>query len=230
MSWTTTPNYGLKKIDFDTEENSWGDILNENSDVIDSNMVGGNTLSPVGSILAWHKTFNLKSTGTSDSTASGKLINSSATFQTDAVEINMIVHNVTDDTWSYATVVDSETQLSLNDDIFVATGKTYNIYATPKLSSDWVECNGQTLSDISSPYDGEVIPDLNAQGRFLRGNSISGIMQNDAMATHNHDQFWGSGAYTGVAGAYSRFTGYETIVSGETRPINMSVVWIMKIK
>ncbi len=42
MSWTLTSNFGLKKIDFDTEENTWGGILNENYDTIDTNLgVGG---------------------------------------------------------------------------------------------------------------------------------------------------------------------------------------------
>lgn len=36
MSYSLTTNYNLKKIDFDTEENTWGDILNENWDNADA--------------------------------------------------------------------------------------------------------------------------------------------------------------------------------------------------
>lgn len=32
---------------------------------------------------------------------------------------------------------------------------------TPSLPDGWVECNGQTLSDSDSPYNGDTIPDLN---------------------------------------------------------------------
>lgn len=45
---------------------------------------------------------------------------------------------------------------------------------TPTLPTNWVECNGQTLSDTDSPFDGETIPDLNGSNNFLRGNSSSG--------------------------------------------------------
>ena len=45
---------------------------------------------------------------------------------------------------------------------------------TPSLPEGWVECNGQTLSDTESVYDGQTIPDLNSSNRFLRGNTSSG--------------------------------------------------------
>ena len=44
----------------------------------------------------------------------------------------------------------------------------------PTLPDGWVECNGQTLSDSDSPFDGETIPDLNNNDLFLRGNATSG--------------------------------------------------------
>jgi hypothetical protein len=45
---------------------------------------------------------------------------------------------------------------------------------TPSLPNGWVECNGQTLSDSESVYDGQVIPDLNGETRFIRGGATSG--------------------------------------------------------
>ena len=54
---------------------------------------------------------------------------------------------------------------------------------TPSLSAqgrtEYVECNGQTLSDAQSVYNGQVIPNLNNSGGagsnvFLRGNTVSG--------------------------------------------------------
>ena len=49
-----------------------------------------------------------------------------------------------------------------------------NLAGTPSLPTGWVECNGQTLSDVNSPYNGQVIPNLNGGNRFLRGNATSG--------------------------------------------------------
>jgi len=44
----------------------------------------------------------------------------------------------------------------------------------PALPAGWVECNGQTLSNPDSPLDGQDIPNLNGNNRFLRGNNSSG--------------------------------------------------------
>lgn len=45
---------------------------------------------------------------------------------------------------------------------------------TPSLPTGWVQCDGQTLSDSESVYNGVVIPNLNGGNKFLRGNSTSG--------------------------------------------------------
>ena len=45
---------------------------------------------------------------------------------------------------------------------------------TPAIPDEFVECNGQTLSDGASVYDGQVIPNLNGSNQFARGNSTSG--------------------------------------------------------
>jgi len=52
----------------------------------------------------------------------------------------------------------------------------------PALPTEFVECNGQTLTDADSPFNSVVIPDLNAYNggspggvqRFLRGKTTSG--------------------------------------------------------
>lgn len=41
------------------------------------------------------------------------------------------------------------------------------------LPANFVECNGQTVSDADSPLDGQTIPDLN-DGDLLRGQTSSG--------------------------------------------------------
>jgi hypothetical protein len=45
---------------------------------------------------------------------------------------------------------------------------------TPALPPNFVECNGQTLDDPESPYDGQPMPDHNLTGRFPRAGSGSG--------------------------------------------------------
>ncbi|MDH4130024.1 MAG: hypothetical protein OEV44_14800 [Spirochaetota bacterium] len=250
MSWTLTSNYSLKKVDFDTEENTWGDILNGNLDIIDANLNSGSLISPpIGSIFAWHKTYNQKATGTNSGTGTNQLIDGTATFQTNGIQTEMIIYNQTDNTWSAVLSVDSETTLTLESNIFLATGKTYFIYATPKLAANWVECNGQTLNDSLSPYNGQVIPNLNGDQRFLRGGAISGVLQSDAFQGHWHRYKGNPTNYTTTTGStYGSATNstitlpnniQEAISDGvngtprtasETRPINMSVLWIMRVR
>ncbi len=122
---------------------------------------------------------------------------------------------------------------------------------TPSLPDGWVECNGQTLNDSDSPLDGQTIPDLNGEGRFLRGGPSSGLLEDDQFEAHDH----GPGSYYGTHAEYpgswvlggvprDRAPNFWSIVypthaihgtSGvtghaETRPVNMSVVWIMRVK
>ncbi len=123
----------------------------------------------------------------------------------------------------------------------------------------WVECDGRTINDSESIYNGENVPDLNSSGMFLRGGTNSGTFQDDATAvnglymnstgSHSHGFSYDSVRYngrdagsmnTGAAGRSHAYTGItdsagnhvHTMYSSdtETRPINMSVVWIMRIK
>ncbi len=135
---------------------------------------------------------------------------------------------------------------------------------TPGLpaSGEWVECNGQTLSDAQSPYNARTIPNLNgapagadSPGQaakvqmFLRGGTVSGTGQLDAFQGHwhNFNSSDVSRAITGnpTSGENAEISSVFTnkvrspITDGtngtprtasETRPVNMSVVWIMKVK
>jgi hypothetical protein len=63
-----------------------------------------------------------------------------------------------------------------------------NYTNTPTLPDKWVECNGQTLSDNESVYDGQVIPNLNGgSNRMLRGANTSGGL--GGSDSHNHQFF-----------------------------------------
>lgn len=138
-----------------------------------------------------------------------------------------------------------------------------DLFGTSALPDGWVECNGQTLSDPDSPFVGQTIPDLNGEGRFLRGGTSSGVDQVDEFKAHAHsagsysaagsehqhrytskcfDDFTCDGhALTnllnyGSALSLSGWHGHSIIGtsastgSTETRPVNMSVVWIMRVK
>ncbi len=124
-----------------------------------------------------------------------------------------------------------------------------NLSGTPAIPEGWVECNGQVLSDSDSPFDGQVIPNLNGDARFLRGGTTSGTLQEDAFQGHRHatsDLLYGfeqiPGATLSTNPFSTRFNHPNILdpiddgVNGpprtadETRPINMSVVWIMKVK
>ncbi|MCP4137994.1 MAG: hypothetical protein GY754_43930 [bacterium] len=124
----------------------------------------------------------------------------------------------------------------------------------PALAANFVECNGSVISDAESPLNGQILPNLNyANGRFLRGGSFSGDLQNDQIQEHTHNipvwfragqtifsqdnnfHSWGwqtggdnndTRPSNGVTGARVA-TGTEI---DETRPTNMSVVWVMRIK
>lgn len=67
-------------------------------------------------------------TGTASSTSAYKLIQSGKTFLSTVLP-GMVVHNIADDTYSYVSSVDSNTQLTIEDDI-IANLETYEIFGT----------------------------------------------------------------------------------------------------
>lgn len=67
-----------------------------------------------------------RTSGTNTSTATDKLIDSGATF-TASVNIGDVVANTTAGTYSEVVTVDSDTQLTLADDIFTSTSQAYSV-------------------------------------------------------------------------------------------------------
>jgi hypothetical protein len=101
-----------------------------------------------------------------------------------------------------------------------------NLTGTPALIGEWVECNGQTINDATSPYNGVAIPDLNTTNRFLRGNSTSGATGGQETTTtsgDNTEQTAGVGAV-----AHCAIHGHTHTV--DTMPPYYNIVWIMRIK
>ena len=67
--------------------------------------------------------------GTSTTVTASKLINSAALFVTNNVQTGDVVHNDTLGTAATVVSVDSETQLTLNANIFTATAQAYVVYS-----------------------------------------------------------------------------------------------------
>lgn len=78
---------------------------------------------PSLSEIAWGATAD---SGTTDGASAGKLIDAGQNFET-TVRVGMMIKNTSDTTYTYVTAVDSDSQLSVNDDIF-PSGKNYTIY------------------------------------------------------------------------------------------------------
>lgn len=99
---------------------------------------------------------------------------------------------------------------------------------TPALPEGWVECNGQTLSDSDSVYDGQTIPDLNGSSgtnRFLRGSTTSGSTGGTETHTHDFPTYVSGGGLSGASPAKENITN----PSG-TLPSYYEVVWVMRVK
>lgn len=97
----------------------------------------------------------------------------------------------------------------------------------PALPDGWVECNGQTLADATSPLNGQVIPALNgttdANKRFLRGASTSGGTGGAPSSSHSHGTI---GTDIGSA----RTVGNTATAEVPTIPPYYEVVWIIRVK
>ncbi len=105
---------------------------------------------------------------------------------------------------------------------------------TPALPNGWVECNGQVLNDPRSPYNGQTIPNLNGDNRFLRGNTTSG--GTGGSTTHNHTG--STGGQSGMQGNNHSMHDIYLLTGDHTHGISadghlppyLDVVWIMRVK
>ena len=68
-----------------------------------------------------------RESGTTTATTASKLVNSAATFESSGIKAGAIIYNTTDSTSTTVTAVDSDTTLSVTDDIF-ASGEDYIIF------------------------------------------------------------------------------------------------------
>lgn len=134
--------------------------------------------------------------------------------------------------------VDSETQLTLSADLILNTGLQYRIYATPILPAQYVECNGQTLSDSDSLFDGATIPALNgftdATKTFLRGAFKSGATGGSDTHTHtttiSAPSATTQSVYAGTGAASPTHIHTVTVGPDSVLPVYYEVVMIMRVK
>lgn len=133
-----------------------------------------------------------------------------------------------------------------------------SLSGTPALPWGWAECNGQTLNDPESPYNGGTLPSLNSPfnseagttssaGYFLRGGTASGVLSTDQTNTlyqFGHVNAVNCNACTQtvpINGTFSpshRYDGDPDQSRGmrfrnrgvETYPGNMTVVWVIRVK
>jgi len=94
----------------------------------------------------------------------------------------------------------------------------------PAVPANFVECNGQFLSDPASPLDGQLMPDLNTGiQRFIRGGLTSGVTGGiDTFATAPADN----------AGVGPTFNAVTTDYSPGAVPIPpyQTAVYIIRVK
>jgi len=94
------------------------------------------------------------------------------------------------------------------------------------LTAFWQLCDGTTINDAESPLDGQVIKDMNGDGRFIKCGDTSDT--ETAAANHSH----GTGSQVVQAGGSSAaLAPAGSIASGPAGdPINITMVAIIKIK
>ena len=123
----------------------------------------------------------VKASGTATSTTSNKLVDSSATF-TSTVSEGDRVKNVTDTSFATVTSVDSNTELTLNQDIFTS-GETYQVLLSPIWENDSVK---EKLQLQPSTAKNSLITPLITHTRRLIYDSSSNTQNSDTLVNIHH--------------------------------------------
>ena len=123
----------------------------------------------------------VKASGTATSTTSNKLVDSSATF-TSTVSEGDRVKNVTDTSFATVTSVDSNTQLTINQDIFTS-GETYQVLLSPIWENDSVK---EKLQLQPSTAKNSLITPLITHTRRLIYDSSSNTHNSDTLVNIHH--------------------------------------------
>jgi hypothetical protein len=110
-----------------------------------------------------------------------------------------------------------------------------SLSGTSTLPDEFVECNGQALSDSQSIYNGVVIPNLNGASsgtkRFLRGSATGGSTGGTGAHSHTLDVTYNvDGAASAGGGMCTVSWISDTTGSVETFPYYYEVVYVMRTK
>jgi hypothetical protein len=152
-------------------------------------------------------------TGTVTSASSGKLVDSGGGLS--GIKIGSVVADTTDNTYTYVTAVDSDTQLSINSDIFDLGTENYSIF-TNKVGT--VTFNGSTYllasSDTVAIDEGT---DLSSDGNYPITDDILSY-------TRPYNSVWDIGAHEFAAINLAGTISPVTNISGVTlyRIMNLS--------
>lgn len=211
--------------------------------------LGSNPVAPLN--ISFDKPYWIGIKVGADSEMSPRQPLSSVPYSMQVKDASVTTSKLADDAVTYAKIAAGA---DLPIGTILAWHKSFT--GTPALPPQYRECNGQVVNDIESPYYNRTLPDLNTTARFLRGGTASGVMQSDAFQGHWHARRWTNTAgpnygvtytssskadmdMTGLTGEATNYgIGNATTdnVNGsprtavETRPVNMTILWIIKIK
>jgi len=167
---------------------------------------------------------------TTGTTTAYKLIDSGQTFLT-SVQIGDTVFNDTDTTQTTITAIDSDTQLSIKNDI-MTTGEDYRIVGTPNFTPQYLQSNTKIYfkqgTDIVFPVFAEAAPLI----EFVTGGGADVFWEQVEDFWNLYDVSWGStindiqvndSTDSTQKIIYIRVSPTTTLVSGDTITITSSV-------
>jgi hypothetical protein len=127
---------------------------------------------------------NLVASGTNTSILANNLVDSGATFLSDGVEADYIVVNVNTNKVTLVESVTSETIIKLTNDIFLASGQKYKIYASNVKEADKVSVGKITMlnsSNLTKPS--ALFPSYTLEGQKIKiyPNTVNALGQVQAV-------------------------------------------------
>lgn len=129
-------------------------------------------------------TFADKAFGTTTSTTANKLVDSSATFSS-TVSIGDRITNTTDQTIAIITAINSNTQLTISNDIFVS-GENYTVHLSPFYDAESIYYKMQ-LNSVNTEQNSVLAPLITHTQRYFF-NSLSSSTDNGNLHFKNgHD-------------------------------------------
>ena len=124
-----------------------------------------------------------------------------------------------------------------------------SLAGVPNLAEGWVECDGSVLVDYQSSLNGQTIPDLNGDNRFMRGDTTSGGTGGSESHRHINKNFASDGANTWTTSIGENGAPYQAVTqkidvtavgattenyvqteTTSTLPTYYGVVWIIRVR